>query len=126
MRSLAILTVCAALGLTSCAGRLAAKPGVGIGVQHRPDGGRLGVDLGTYETEGAAIEPLTGNCPGGVCAVPGSEPTVSVPVSQVRAAQEAMSRGSGLPLGAWIALGVSALGVVALGAYVAFGARKVK
>ena len=81
MRSLAILTVCAALGLTSCAGRLAAKPGVGVGVEHRPDGGRLGLDLGTYETEGAAVEPITGNCPGGVCSIPGAPsrlPTLTV------------------------------------------------
>ena len=81
MRSLAILTVCAAMGLTSCAGRLAAKPGVGVGVEHRPDGGRLGVDFGEVSVGGEAIEPLTGNCPGGVCAVPGAPsrlPTLTV------------------------------------------------
>jgi len=75
------MAVVAVLLLSACAGRLAAKPGVGVGVEHRPDGGRLGLDLGTYETEGAAVEPITGNCPGGVCSIPGAPsrlPTLTV------------------------------------------------
>lgn len=113
MRSLAILTVCAALGLTSCAGRLAAKPGVGVGVEHRPDGGRVGLDLGTYETEGAAVEPLTGNCPGGVCSIPGAPsrlPTLTVETK--------------VPVAAMVAAG--ALMLLCIGAVAYVVARKVK
>lgn len=81
MRSLKILAVCAAaIALPACSGRVAAKPGVGIGVEHRADGGRLGLDLGEYGVDGAAVEPITGNCPGGVCSIPSAPalPTLKV------------------------------------------------
>lgn len=81
MRSLKILAVCvAAIALPACSGRVAAKPGVGIGIEHRADGGNIGLTLGEYGVDGAAVEPITGNCPGGVCSIPSapSLPTLKV------------------------------------------------
>lgn len=82
MRSpIVLFLLAAALVAPGCSSRVAAKPGVGIGVEHRDNGGRLGLDFGAVEVEGAAVEPVTGNCPGGLCAVPGAPsrlPTLTV------------------------------------------------
>lgn len=78
MRRLALVLCFLALAVPGCSGRVAAKPGVGIGVEHRDNGGRLGLDLGEYGVDGAAVEPITGNCPGGVCAIPSAPPRVKV------------------------------------------------
>lgn len=82
MRTLRIVLPFLALAFAAgCSSRVAARPGVGVGVEHRADGGRLGIDLGSYDVDNAAVHPVTGDCPGGVCGIPGapaSLPTLKV------------------------------------------------
>lgn len=62
--------------LPGCAQRVQARPGLGVGVSHRPDGGRVGVDLGEWDVGGAVADPRTGSvpCVGPECGVPGGAP----------------------------------------------------
>ena len=82
MRTLRIVLPFLALAFAAgCSSRVAARPGVGVGVEHRADGGRIGLDIGSYDVDNAAVHPVTGDCPGGVCSVPGAAsrlPTLTV------------------------------------------------